>query len=374
MYTRKLQVKINTVAYQAFFFFVKINLYNFSCTKQSLPEHCLDTTKIEEHVVCKLKPKRYMKEVTTNKLSGQSTEEETDTIHSQFVYEVACAKNSLSNQSSHKKSHAKLQNETKDSIFLSNDTSTNERDRTKKDINALSSELPLLKNQQSKKSTSESVPTHQKGNKGNKGKITQNLITYDAKDTSFEFSSDGLSVWVPKFNPPAKAVIQDCMHIYDIPNVRYQQPYYSDASHVTGAVEIGHSILKIQSKLSTHLPEFTSAFSSSLETTNFNVIKMYEADATESDRVDSDLALKYPICIVTPVKLPPTSKNIYEYQTQCMENKAVIKDKKTKIRLPASPENDMSDQSLSISYSLNDMSTESEPIKSNLPFTGNKNR
>lgn len=396
-------------------------------------------TEIEEHLVCNLKHERHSKEVILSNSSQQSNQNLGLYMgHSKLINEDVYSVNDTDKQPSNKKSILDIKNvQRKHSSPSDNCKNDNVVDTDKAELleNKLSSisgkshieiakqstsdkcgiqkgvlaetalenlhpclnsnELILSVSQECGKTVPDSTEsvqlcnmsiTEQKSFKSSqnlvysyqKENLMQSLSLYESKHASLEVSSDGFLVQVPMFNPPSKIVVKESMNAYNIPNVRYQQPYYSVASHVTGSVEIGHNILKIETKFATHLPEFASSFSSSLETANSNYTIMLKSDVTESNEEHNDkFSLLTEACIVTPVKLPPTSVDIYKYQSQKMNTRVINKSIKTKVRLPASPEeeNEVSDDSLSVSfYSLNN-TIEQEPSESSLVSRkGNKNQ
>lgn len=197
--------------------------------------------------------------------------------------------------------------------------------------------------------TPDSLTPYQKFN------LTQNLTIHTPKLDTQELSSDGLCVWVPQFNPPTKASIKETLAKYNIPEMRHEEPFYSDPTDVKGKIEIGHNVLRIVSKTSVHAPEFQSKFQGIQKQIELNMPSEFLSDRSKNIKAAKAKFFgndKY--VIITPVKQPPTAKNVREWLKNASASATVEKPEKKerqKIYLPSSPTNalDSSNESLSLS-------------------------
>lgn len=183
-----------------------------------------------------------------------------------------------------------------------------------------------------------------------------------------------ISVYAAKCDPPTWKEVQKYIYTYNIPDVQYQDPYYSESSHVTGNVEIGNSTLKISSKLSVHAPEFRSTFNNTLDNIRSYSPRMYNNVLTENKtlQVANICVHKEQLCIVTPVKLPPTYKEIIAHYDGYIKNQSKLKNQKIEVHLPLRPQKatEFSDESLTISRcSFNNSIPIPKIIKLNVDLT-----
>lgn len=241
---------------------------------------------------------------------------------------------------------------------------TNERSDSKElfssgdSVNVVSKVSALDNNSQSSdaskdKCSSTSLTSYQKP------KLSDNLTLYEPKNRNLDTSSAGDHVWVPKYNTPTRLMIQETLQKYGIPEIRYLEPYYSNPEDVTGKVEIGNAVLKVPSKASLHFPAFQS---------NFNSVNISDAEY-KSSKFFAFTESVY--VIVTPVKLPPTAKEV-QNSSQPKLKQVQLKKQKIKIKLPTSPESkEMSDDSISISPCTPEMESSQEPSS---PVLGKKNK
>lgn len=183
-------------------------------------------------------------------------------------------------------------------------------------------------------STSNSLTPYQKTN------LQDSLSVYKPQSQHFEPTSDGCYVWVPKYNPPSKTAIVESLQKFDIPEIRHKQPFYSNPGDVTGKIEIGTSVLKVPSNASVHCPNFQSSF---------NALNISELEY----RTAKAVVLTSNVVVITPVKEPPSRKEVEAWLQQKVEAKpkeVPVKARKIKVRLPASQDDrEMSDDSISIS-------------------------
>lgn len=184
---------------------------------------------------------------------------------------------------------------------------------------------------QNSSSTSDSLTPYQKS------RLEETL--HRTKSQDFDTTSDGCYVWTPKYNPPTRSAIIETLDKYEIPHVRHKEPFYSNPSDVTGKVEIGTAVLKVPSNASVHFPNFESSFNT-LSETDYRTAKHLAFSDIET-------------VVLTPVKQPPTLKEVHDWLKRNIRTELktkCVKSKKIKIRLPASPESkEMSDDSISIS-------------------------
>lgn len=169
----------------------------------------------------------------------------------------------------------------------------------------------------------------------------------------------------PLNKPPTVGEILENLETLKLPKVIHETPFYSEISDVTNSIEIGYSLLKIPSKTTAHLEEYQSLyngleiyrkkkFPSNLKWTNENIKKMKFSFCSPE------------ICLITPVKLPPTSDEAEKWlKTKSTKTKKTQNEKLQKIYIPQSPDCDESDLELTLSMS------QSENLHNSGQITGN---
>lgn len=293
----------------------------------------LDTTFIEEHLVCRLESK------TAKRRKLQIQEEDKidadinmdgDIIKPKSLFDSKqTAKELNTNQSDEKSSMNERSN--------SNVTHTSQEPGPS-NLQPVLSDSHISQNSNSSKehhtSTSDSLTPYQKF------KLQDSLTIYRPKNQDFEITSEGLYVWIPKYNPPTKAAVMETLKEFDIPEIRHKTPFYSNPLDVTGKVEIGNSVLKVPSNASVHCPNFQSSF---------NPVAVSEIQY----KTAKNLLFTNKVVALTPVKQPPTRKEVENWLKQNVAVKpkdVAVKMKKIKLKLPVSQgDKEMSDDSISIS-------------------------
>lgn len=192
-------------------------------------------------------------------------------------------------------------------------------------------------------------------------KLTQNSISEKLSPNaqssgeikrSFEFyQNDPKGILItPKLKAPTRAEFISTMEQYNIPFINNQQPFYSDYNDVTGNVEIGNRVLKLSSNSIADLPEFETVFEGLREKRIKTLQKLYpELKLTKSEI--SQLVLKH--CekrdvFVTPVKKPPTRKEVETWLENRVEEIVIKERTKKKIMLPSSPNAESENDSLTL--------------------------
>lgn len=193
------------------------------------------------------------------------------------------------------------------------------------------------------------------------------VITPYQRETSppplsvFEFANqnlprEGHAQIIPIIAPPSRKSIQTNLSDYNIAQVQHKEAFYSDVKDVTGPVEVGTRVLRILSDKIGDLPEFDSAFRGIDDYRREYLELMYPGDKITNKDVNiyKKSFCKVENCSIRPAELPPTKGEIKSWLKDKLEGDKVRKDevpdkKKNRIFIPCSPENEDSDDSLTIS-------------------------
>ncbi|XP_044728775.1 uncharacterized protein LOC123292259 [Chrysoperla carnea] len=181
--------------------------------------------------------------------------------------------------------------------------------------------------------------------------------------------TNGYVILMPKFNPPSYDDIKNSAAEYNIPEVQYENPFYSVPTDATGRIEIGHKILKIPTKIVQDLSEFTS----NLEFDALNVWRQRKIDNMHVNG-GQNFASNREI-LITPNIKPPSLKDIEVW----LKAKNYLKDVKPKrdesvkikIRIPSSPGGGGNDSDDSDSLTLTPCTPRNESIQTPIDISIN---
>ncbi|CAH1173828.1 unnamed protein product [Phaedon cochleariae] len=199
-------------------------------------------------------------------------------------------------------------------------------------------------------------------------------------ESQSEISSECIVLAAKKIAPSRRDVI-DSLEALHIPLVEQKKPFYSKVADVTGSIEVGFDVLKINSETSTHLPEFET------QTDSLNRLRKYTLDNLPSGIHWRKNNIKNVIlsfckdrdCIIEPVKKPPTGKMVYDWinEKQRSSIRQTSEDKvKMHVPLNLGAKDDESDMDMSLTLTpctprTSQNSTNQSTIISNTPKSSN---
>ncbi|KAL3277041.1 hypothetical protein HHI36_012402 [Cryptolaemus montrouzieri] len=158
----------------------------------------------------------------------------------------------------------------------------------------------------------------------------------------------------PQYKPPTRRDVEQSLCNLEIPQVRAQEPFYSDANDATGSLEIGYNVLKIQTMTSADAQDFESTFSGidDFRKKFFpKVSSKSKQHAVENSRYSY---CKESNCMITPVKKPPSRQEVKNWlKEKSLQPKDSTKSKLKKKKIYFRPSQDgFSDDSLDLSLTL----------------------
>ncbi|KAG5883182.1 hypothetical protein JTB14_018199 [Gonioctena quinquepunctata] len=137
---------------------------------------------------------------------------------------------------------------------------------------------------------------------------------------------------------------------YGIALVEQKQPFYSNLEDVTGSIEVGFNVLKINSTTTEHMAEFESQTDA---LNNFRKTSLDDMSLQWKTTNIKNVILSFckdRECIITPVRKPPTSKMILQWTKE--NTRRNVKEEKpierVKIHLPSSPRSKEEDFEMSL--------------------------
>lgn len=156
------------------------------------------------------------------------------------------------------------------------------------------------------------------------------------------------AVLMPRYKPPTRLDVINSLAEYNIPECRYQQPFYSNVADVTGKMDVGHNVLKIPSNTILDLEEFKSCTGfPGLDTWRREKFKELYPDADVS-KINFHIAFAGQSEVVMEPGAEPPSRQEIEQWVEMKKQAASVKDSPTKlpkprITIPLSPSGDMDD-------------------------------
>lgn len=166
-----------------------------------------------------------------------------------------------------------------------------------------------------------------------KNKSLENNLNFFKQSIQHITTFDGCYIWKPKHDPPTRIEVAESLKQFGIPEVRHEQPFYSNPQDAKGRIEIGNAILKVSSKTSIDYPNFESAF---------NILNPIKSTIATNN-----------VAIITPIKEPPTRREVENWIKVNVEEKKeeiTVKTMKMRTKLPVSQnDQELSDDYISIS-------------------------
>lgn len=119
-------------------------------------------------------------------------------------------------------------------------------------------------------------------------------------------------------NAPSKEQVFHSLNKFNIPYLRQAKPYYSNVKDVTGNVEIGQMVLRINSKTTVHLQEFRS-FNDALNNYRVSMIDLVKSHGnTKKTNWNSLLLTNYHPnnCLIMPLINPPSLEKVKRWMNK----------------------------------------------------------
>ncbi|XP_057670686.1 DNA polymerase zeta catalytic subunit isoform X2 [Diorhabda carinulata] len=173
---------------------------------------------------------------------------------------------------------------------------------------------------------------------------------------------EGVITIKPKLTAPTVKYISESI---DLNRVLYQEPFCSNLEDLTGNVEVGFNVLKVNTNTTMHLQEFDSTINS------LNVIRKNKLEEMNLGRINTNSVIlsycKNRDCVITPLKPPPTLQSIENWIEEKKKpvNTPEIRREKIVVRLPASPGGE--DDDLELSLTPNSTQTTTKSSESPIP-------
>lgn len=126
-------------------------------------------------------------------------------------------------------------------------------------------------------------------------------------------------IFTPKIRPPTKGYIMSTLKRYKIPKTKNPEPYFSNYKDVGEKVEIGHMILKLQSKVARDQKPFERVLDvTSIE--EWRQLMFIQTNEVDEDSAKPEVLKKLLAgnkhCTLKPVKTPPTRNDVLKWLKQ----------------------------------------------------------
>lgn len=155
-------------------------------------------------------------------------------------------------------------------------------------------------------------------------------------DNNSDVDEQPVQLWMPKWAAPTRNEVINSLRDYSIPQIQYQEPFYSNFNDVTGSLEVGTEVLKISSTSVKDCAEFKSGF---FGIHDYRCEKLEMETAVTRSIMDA-VTMSY--CnsesyLITPVFLPPSREEVEKFLVVKNEPEVESKKEKKKILMPFSP-------------------------------------
>lgn len=169
----------------------------------------------------------------------------------------------------------------------------------------------------------------------------------------------------PKKMAPTAEEVFNSLDKYAIPHVKQQLPFYGNIQDVGGSTKLPHTVLKVNGRSTSYLPEFQSQ-TNGLSNFRKNVLDSLSYIVPDNKCALNNIALsfcKFVTCIVKPVKEPPTPEEVRKWlKTKQLKKKPQKKEelRKSKLHVPLTL-GGKNDEDMDLSLSLSLSCSESQP-------------